>query len=111
MLPTLFALQMPEIFLVLGLSGLVGAFYAAARRDPPARQRAIFLCVAMAAAFPIALTVALRPAMYNGIRHFVFVLPPLAVLGGLRGRLAVRMVAPAIPLRRGGGCHRCSALA
>ena len=48
--PTLFALQMPEIFLVLGLSGLVGAFYATARRDPPARQRAIFLCVAMAAA-------------------------------------------------------------
>src|SRR5262249_49071868 len=28
-------------------------------------------------------TVALRPAMYNGIRHFVFVSPPLAVLGGL----------------------------
>ena len=83
--PTLFALQMPEIFLVLGLSGLVGAFYATARRDPPARQRAIFLCVAMAAAFPIALTVALRPAMYNGIRHFVFVLPPLAVLGGCAG--------------------------
>jgi len=26
-----------------------------------------------------------RPAMYNGIRHFVFVLPPLAVLGGLAG--------------------------
>src|SRR5262249_21130876 len=26
---------------------------------------------------------ALRPAMYNGIRHFAFVLPPFAVLGGL----------------------------
>ncbi|HET7681546.1 MAG TPA: glycosyltransferase family 39 protein [Xanthobacteraceae bacterium] len=83
--PTLFALQLPEIFLALGVSGLLGACYAAARRDLPARQRAIFLCVAMAAVFPIALTVALRPAMYNGIRHFVFVLPPLAVLGGLAG--------------------------
>jgi hypothetical protein len=83
--PTLFALQMPEIFLALGLSGALGACYAAARRDLPLRQRAVFLCVAMAAVFPIALTVALRPAMYNGIRHFVFVLPPMAVLGGLAG--------------------------
>jgi hypothetical protein len=32
---------------------------------------------------PILVTVLTRPAMYNGIRHFVFVLPPLAVLGGL----------------------------
>jgi len=83
--PTLFALRMPEIFLALGLSGLLGAFYAAAQRDLPPRQRAVFLCVAMAAVFPIALAVALRPAMYNGIRHFVFVLPPVAVLGGLAG--------------------------
>ena len=29
--------------------------------------------------------------MYNGIRHFVFVLPPLAVLGGLAGAFLVRM--------------------
>ena len=34
---------------------------------------------------PVAIEIALRPAMYNGIRHFVFVLPPLAVLGGLAG--------------------------
>ena len=31
------------------------------------------------------MTVIARPAMYNGIRHFVFVLPPLAVAGGLAG--------------------------
>ena len=24
-----------------------------------------------------------RPALYNGIRHFVFVIPPMAVLGGV----------------------------
>ncbi len=41
--------------------------------------------VALAALLPLAVTIALRPAMYNGIRHFVFVLPPLAVLGGLAG--------------------------
>jgi hypothetical protein len=84
-LPTLLALQMPEILVALGLSGALGTLYVAARGDLPARQRAIFLCIAMAAVFPIALTVALRPAMYNGIRHFVFLLPPFAVLGGLAG--------------------------
>ena len=26
---------------------------------------------------------AVRPALYNGLRHFVFVVPPFAVLGGL----------------------------
>jgi hypothetical protein len=83
--PTLFALQLPEIFLALASCGIVGALYAAARRDFPARQRAVLVCIVVAAVFPIALTVALRPAMYNGIRHFVFLLPPLAVLGALGG--------------------------
>ncbi len=35
--------------------------------------------------FPIALAVLTKPAMYNGIRHFVFVAPAIAVLGGLAG--------------------------
>jgi hypothetical protein len=37
----------------------------------------------LAAVFPVLVTVATRPAMYNGIRHFVFLMPPFAVLGGL----------------------------
>ena len=53
-----------------------------ARRDIPIRRRAALLLVALAALLPPALAVALRPAMYNGIRHFVFVMPPMAILGG-----------------------------
>ena len=83
--PTLFALCLPEIFLALLLTGAVIALVAATRRDLPLRQRAIFLCIMTAALFPIALAVTVRPAMYNGIRHFVFLLPPMAVLGGLAG--------------------------
>jgi hypothetical protein len=53
----------------------------------------------LAAILPLAVTVAVRPAMYNGLRHFVFVLPPLAVLGGLAGAhlfsLAARRSVPA----------------
>jgi hypothetical protein len=37
----------------------------------------------LAATLPALVTVILRPAMYNGIRHFVFITPALAALGGL----------------------------
>ena len=83
--PTLFLLQTPEILIVLGSLGAVGAAIAAGRRDLTPTRRAILILLVFAALFPIALTVLTRPAMYNGIRHFVFVAPPLAVLGGLAG--------------------------
>lgn len=95
--PTLLALKLPEIFSLLGFAGMAGAFVAAARRDVAVERRTVYLVVALSAALPLAVTVALRPAMYNGIRHFVFVLPPLAVLGGL----AARWTSDAIARRRG----------
>jgi hypothetical protein len=81
--PTLLALQLPEIFLVLALAGTVGTLLAACRRNLAANRRAVMVLVVLAAMLPIVVTVLARPAMYNGTRHFVFVLPPLAVLGGL----------------------------
>ena len=83
--PTLFALKLPVILTVLGFGGAAGALVAAFRPAVAVNRRAVFLLIATAALLPLAVTVALRPAMYNGIRHFVFVLPPLAVLGGLAG--------------------------
>jgi hypothetical protein len=83
--PTLLALKLPEIFIVLGLCGAAGALIAALRRDVAPNRRAMLLLVGLAALLPIAVTVLARPAMYNGIRHFVFVTPPLAVLGGIAG--------------------------
>lgn len=80
--PTLFALKMPELMLVLGVGGIAAAFAAAFRRDIAHRRRAVLLLLAIAATLPIALTVVAHPAMYNGIRHFVFVTPPIAVLAG-----------------------------
>jgi hypothetical protein len=81
--PTLFALQLPEIFLLLALAGIAGTLIAACRRSIAPNRRAILVLVLLAATLPIIATVLARPAMYNGIRHFVFVLPPLAILGGL----------------------------
>ena len=83
--PTLFLLKEPEIFLLLGISGTAGAVVAASRRDIAPTRRAILILLAFAAMFPIALAVLTKPAMYNGIRHFVFVAPAMAALGGLAG--------------------------
>src|ERR1700724_3273331 len=83
--PTLFALKEPEIVLLLAVGGLVGTLVAAMRGALAASQRATLLLVALAAALPVVMTVIARPAMYNGIRHFVFIMPAVAVLGGLAG--------------------------
>jgi hypothetical protein len=84
-LPTLFALKLPEIFIVLALGGAVLALVTIADRSVPLPRCAAHFLVLGAAAVPILLTMITRPALYNGLRHFVFVLPPLAVLGGLAG--------------------------
>jgi 4-amino-4-deoxy-L-arabinose transferase-like glycosyltransferase len=82
-LPHLFMLKLPEIMLALGTIGMLGAFIAAARRSVPPNRRAGLILVALSAILPIALAMAARPALYNGVRHFIFVVPPFAALGGL----------------------------
>jgi hypothetical protein len=91
--PTLFALKLPVILSVLGFGGAAGALVAAFRGNVATNRRAVLLSVALAALLPLAVTIALRPAMYNGIRHFVFVLTPLAVLGGLAAVFLVEIAA------------------
>ena len=84
-LPRLFALKLPEIMLALGIAGTLGAFVAATRTDIPVVRRANWLMVALAALLPVVVAMVTHPALYNGLRHFVFVVPPFAVLGGLAG--------------------------
>jgi Dolichyl-phosphate-mannose-protein mannosyltransferase len=81
-LPTLFALQLPEVLLALLFAGIVGTFVVLPRRDVTARRKTILLMLMLAATLPIAIAMVKRPALYNGIRHFIFVIPPMAVLAG-----------------------------
>ena len=81
-LPTLFALQLPEILLALLLAGVVGTFMSLSRADVSARRKTMFLMLTLAASLPLVIAMVKRPALYNGIRHFVFVIPPMAVLAG-----------------------------
>ena len=84
--PTLTALQTPELMLALGILGITGVIAAVVRGANSGLgvgRRAALCAVLIAALLPMLVTVAGRPAMYNGIRHFVFTFPPLAVLGGM----------------------------
>jgi hypothetical protein len=82
-LPTLFALQLPEVLLALFIAGLVLTVLALPRNDVPARRKTVLLMLSLAATLPIAIAIVKRPALYNGIRHFIFVIPPMTVLGGI----------------------------
>ena len=82
-LPTLFALQLPEVMLVLLAVGIAGSFALLPRGEIPARRKTVLLMLTLAATLPIAIAIVKRPALYNGIRHFIFVIPPMTILGGL----------------------------
>jgi hypothetical protein len=81
-LPTLFALQLPEVLLGLLTAGVVGALISLSRSDVTARRKTILLMLTTAATLPVLIAMVKRPALYNGIRHFIFVIPPMAVLAG-----------------------------
>jgi hypothetical protein len=81
-LPTLFALQLPEVLLGLLIAGIVGAAVSLWRSDVSARRKTILLMLTLAATLPLVIAMLKRPALYNGIRHFIFVIPPMAVLAG-----------------------------
>ncbi len=93
-LPDYLLVNLPEVVLFgLVAAGGFGAVWAAGRlrkgwRFPsdagPAEMRRVqILMVAVAALFPIVFFVFYKPTAYNGIRHFLFVVPPLAVLAAM----------------------------
>ena len=84
-LPTMLAIKSPELVVVAVLfSALLGAYAlwksplsAAAQRMASVRVWAVVI----AAVFPILYFLIARPVAYNGMRHFLFVLPSMSVLG------------------------------
>ncbi|MEW6261725.1 MAG: glycosyltransferase family 39 protein [Thermodesulfobacteriota bacterium] len=83
-LPAYLAISQPEPFLIglgLGLAWLVWKI----RREPSSLGRPeawVWLVAILAALVPLVYCVLMRPPLYNGIRHFLFILPPLSVLAG-----------------------------
>ncbi len=82
-LPTLFALQLPEVLIALAGGAAIATVAVLPQSRVSPRLKAILLMLTLAATLPLAIAMVKRPALYNGIRHFIFVIPPMAVLGGV----------------------------
>ncbi len=81
--PHLFALKLPVVMLAFGLIGLIAAAVMLTRGGIALNRRAALLALALSALLPVGLAILSHPAFYNGLRHFVFLVPPFAVAGGL----------------------------
>ena len=81
------AVRLPEIFLLGLLAAIV--MVLAKLTNIQTTYRAYFshklpeISLATAVLFPIIFVLYDRPALYNGVRHFTFIIPPLAVLAGI----------------------------
>jgi len=86
-----FAIKLPELFLLgLGVAAAVGLARLIRRRVD---ERWLgWLLVGVAALLPPALASARGTVLYDGIRHFIFVLPPLAVAVGLGADWSLRVL-------------------
>ncbi|HEX7791832.1 MAG TPA: glycosyltransferase family 39 protein [Afipia sp.] len=82
-LPTLFALQLPEVMLVLLAAGVIATLVSLTRPNVDPKYKTVLLMLMLAATLPLIIAMVKRPALYNGIRHFVFVVPPMAILAGI----------------------------
>ena len=102
--PKWFLLALPE-FLFLGLAaGAVFVFVSGIRRKDGglrlSRVRLEWGLLGFSAFFPLIYVVIIGTPLYDGLRHFLFVLPPLAVLSAAGVEAAVREVS-ASWMRRG----------
>ena len=79
-LATYLVLTLPVPFLAFAVWGHL-VFW---RKLPRSGLKAVAVCgVGFLIWFPLAIFVLLRPNIYDGMRHFLFMLPPLAVLVGV----------------------------
>ncbi|HEX4354491.1 MAG TPA: glycosyltransferase family 39 protein [Polyangiales bacterium] len=83
-LPMQFALRQPESLLIgIAIALVCAAVFAQRPRRLLTAKAQPIVAVAFAALFPVLYSIAVRPVDYNGMRHFLFVVPPLSVLAAL----------------------------
>jgi hypothetical protein len=84
-LPNWFALTLPELYLVAGALGVVGAWLLWRRRSLGPEALGRLLPALWLAGIPVLMVGAVvigRMPLYDGLRHVLFLIPPLAVLAG-----------------------------
>jgi len=83
-LPVYLLVKLPELLLLGAAAGLVALIIPACSQSPAADSTCSKLfpwsVVVLSVIIPIGFAVIARPALYNGLRHFLFVVPPLCVI-------------------------------
>ena len=84
-LPTFIVLALPELVLALALAAPAVTFYVV-RHTPRRALRDWMLrhgLLAFAIVFPVAYAIAITAVLFDGMRHFIFVLPLIAAVAAL----------------------------
>jgi hypothetical protein len=93
-LPTYIGLALPELILILLLAAPIVAIIALARRRNWQVDRILPLfMLGFTIVYPVAYAIAVHAVLFNGMRHFIFVLPPIAVSAALVADIALRRLA------------------
>ena len=94
-LPTYILLALPELVLILLAAAPVAAYFAFRREGwGLGRDRIIGTAVlGFAIVFPVAYAVAIKAVLFDGMRHFIFVLPPIAAAAALAADSALGYLA------------------
>lgn len=81
------AVRLPEVFLLGLLAATVMVLAKLSNIQTTYRaylsHKLPEITLAIAVLFPIIFVLYDRPALYNGVRHFTFIIPPLAILAGI----------------------------
>jgi len=104
--PVWFAVSLPESYAVALLAGLwlvTRALLRSPRRSPLSARTLQLLWLASVSGLPFLAAVVTRPFLYDGVRHLLFVVPPLAVLAGVAAARFLRSDLPAVA-RTAFGC-------
>jgi hypothetical protein len=100
-LPTYIVLALPELILVLLIASIALVAIELARQGRGLQREAalgIFL-LGFSIVFPVAYAIAIKAVLFDGMRHFIFVLPPIAVAAALAMDRAVSALAH-VPYRQ-----------
>ena len=100
-LPTYILLALPELVLVLLIAAPVLAAIALTRPGFGWRREAVlgFFLLGFTIVFPVVYAIAIKAVLFDGMRHFIFVLPSIAVAAGLTMDRAARLLSE-VPYRQ-----------
>ena len=99
-LPAWFSVQLPEVYFLAGAAAVIAVWFKQrppattdADTDYPGRAHELpaLVCVV---AMPVVLAITLRSTLYDAVRHFLFLVPPLAVLAAAGFDRALRPPVP-----------------